>query len=82
MDGEIKIVITPQLKLDIFEEYPVVKKAFEENVDKKVWRKERARIRRTDVPRSCPSPSSGIVISSQSFSTRTVLLFVRLQHST
>ncbi|KIP08401.1 hypothetical protein PHLGIDRAFT_29570 [Phlebiopsis gigantea 11061_1 CR5-6] len=36
VDGEIKIVITPQLKLDIFEEYPVVKKAFEENVDKKL----------------------------------------------
>ena len=36
VDGEIKIVITPQLKLDIFEEYPVVKKAFDENVDKKV----------------------------------------------
>lgn len=39
VDGEIKIVITPQLKLDIFEEYPVVKRAFEENVDKKVCAK-------------------------------------------
>jgi transcription initiation factor TFIIH subunit 1 len=36
VDGEIKIVLTPQLKLDIFEEYPVVKKAFDENVDQKV----------------------------------------------
>lgn len=35
VDGEIKIVITPQLKLDIFDEYPVVKKAFDDNVDKK-----------------------------------------------
>lgn len=36
VDGEIKIVITPQLVHDIFEEYPVVGKAFSENVPSKV----------------------------------------------
>jgi hypothetical protein len=37
VDGEIKIVITPQLVHDIFEEYPVVGKAYSENVPSKVW---------------------------------------------
>jgi transcription initiation factor TFIIH subunit 1 len=32
VDGEIKIVITPQLVHDIFEEYPVVARAYSENV--------------------------------------------------
>ena len=36
VDGEIKIVITPQLVHDIFEEYPVVGKAYSENVPSKV----------------------------------------------
>jgi len=36
VDGEIKIVITPQLVHDIFEEYPVVGKAYSENVPNKV----------------------------------------------
>ena len=36
VDGEIKIVITPQLVHDIFEEYPVVAKAYSENVPTKV----------------------------------------------
>ena len=34
--GEIKIVITPQLVHDIFEEYPVVAKAYNETVPKQV----------------------------------------------
>jgi transcription initiation factor TFIIH subunit 1 len=34
--GEIKIVITPQLVHDIFEEYPVVAKAYNDNVPNKV----------------------------------------------
>lgn len=34
--GEIKIVVTPQLVHDIFEEYPVVSKAYSENVPSKV----------------------------------------------
>lgn len=34
--GEIKIIITPQLVHDIFEEYPVVAKAYSDNVPKKV----------------------------------------------
>ena len=38
VDGEIKIVITPQLVHDIFEEYPVVGKAYSENVPSKVCR--------------------------------------------
>ncbi|KAI0768370.1 hypothetical protein BC629DRAFT_1535963 [Irpex lacteus] len=36
VDGEIKIVITPQLVHDIFDEYPVVAKAYNENVPKKL----------------------------------------------
>ncbi|GBE80685.1 hypothetical protein SCP_0304040 [Sparassis crispa] len=36
MDGEVKIVITPQLVHDIFEEYPVVAKAYSENVPNKL----------------------------------------------
>ena len=36
VDGEIKMVITPQLVHDIFEEYPVVAKAYTENVPNKV----------------------------------------------
>jgi len=34
--GEVKIVITPQLVHDIFEEYPVVAKAYNDNVPNKV----------------------------------------------
>ena len=34
--GDIKIVITPQLVHDIFEEYPVVAKAYNETVPKQV----------------------------------------------
>ena len=34
VDGDIKIVITPQLVHDIFEEYPVVAKAYNDNVPK------------------------------------------------
>ncbi|KAI6157476.1 hypothetical protein BKA82DRAFT_1000520 [Pisolithus tinctorius] len=34
--GEVKIVITPQLVHDIFEEYPVVAKAYSENVPSKL----------------------------------------------
>ncbi|KAI0082063.1 hypothetical protein K474DRAFT_1655997 [Panus rudis PR-1116 ss-1] len=36
VDGEIKIVITPQLVHDIFEEYPVVAKAYSDNVPTKL----------------------------------------------
>ncbi|EMD37872.1 hypothetical protein CERSUDRAFT_105750 [Gelatoporia subvermispora B] len=36
VDGEIKIVITPQLVHDIFEEYPVVAKAYNDNVPNKL----------------------------------------------
>ncbi|KAI0789118.1 hypothetical protein C8Q75DRAFT_719004 [Abortiporus biennis] len=36
VDGEVKIVITPQLVHDIFEEYPVVQKAYSENVPNKL----------------------------------------------
>jgi hypothetical protein len=34
--GEVKIRITPQLVHDIFDEYPVVAKAYNDNVPKKV----------------------------------------------
>ena len=34
--GEIKIRITPQLVHDIFDEYPVVQKAYSENVPQNV----------------------------------------------
>ncbi|KAF9653830.1 hypothetical protein BDM02DRAFT_3086761 [Thelephora ganbajun] len=40
VDGEIKIVITPQLVHDIFEEYPVVGKAYSENVPSKLTSEE------------------------------------------
>ncbi|CAL1706845.1 unnamed protein product [Somion occarium] len=36
VDGEVKIVITPQLVHDIFEEYPVVAKAYTDNVPNKL----------------------------------------------
>ncbi|OBZ67167.1 RNA polymerase II transcription factor B subunit 1 [Grifola frondosa] len=44
VDGEIKIIITPQLVHDIFEEYPVVAKAYNDNVPDKLsegdfWRR-------------------------------------------
>jgi transcription initiation factor TFIIH subunit 1 len=35
--GEIKIRITPQLVHDIFDEYPVVARAYSDNVPNKVW---------------------------------------------
>ncbi|EED77037.1 predicted protein, partial [Postia placenta Mad-698-R] len=35
VDGEVKIVITPQLVHDIFEEFPVVAKAYSDNVPRK-----------------------------------------------
>lgn len=35
--GEHKIVMTPQLVHDIFEEYPVVAKAYSDNVPNKVY---------------------------------------------
>ena len=38
MDGEVKIVITPQLVHDIFEEFPIVAKAYNDNVPNKVER--------------------------------------------
>ncbi|TBU56387.1 hypothetical protein BD310DRAFT_882716 [Dichomitus squalens] len=36
VDGEVKIIITPQLVHDIFEEFPVVAKAYSENVPEKL----------------------------------------------
>lgn len=36
VDGEVKIVITPQLVHDIFEEFPVVAKAYSDNVPRKL----------------------------------------------
>ncbi|KAI0733145.1 hypothetical protein C8Q72DRAFT_773128 [Fomitopsis betulina] len=36
VDGEVKIIITPQLVHDIFEEYPVVAKAYSDNVPSKL----------------------------------------------
>jgi transcription initiation factor TFIIH subunit 1 len=35
--GDMKVIMTPQLALDIFEEWPVVARAFRENVSSKVW---------------------------------------------
>jgi transcription initiation factor TFIIH subunit 1 len=34
--GDMKVIMTPQLALDIFEEWPVVARAFRENVSSKV----------------------------------------------
>lgn len=36
VNGDVKIVITPQLVHDIFEEYPVVMKAYNETVPNQV----------------------------------------------
>ncbi|KAI0663565.1 hypothetical protein C8Q70DRAFT_906577 [Cubamyces menziesii] len=36
VDGEVKIVITPQLVHDIFEEFPIVAKAYNDNVPSKL----------------------------------------------
>ena len=36
VDGEVKIIITPQLVHDIFEEFPIVARAYSENVPEKV----------------------------------------------
>ena len=36
VDGEIKIIITPQLVHDIFEEFPIVARAYHDNVPGKV----------------------------------------------
>ncbi|KAI0645641.1 hypothetical protein C8Q79DRAFT_910952 [Trametes meyenii] len=36
VDGEVKIVITPQLVHDIFEEFPIVAKAYNDNVPNKL----------------------------------------------
>jgi len=33
--GDMKVIMTPQLALDIFEEWPVVARAFRENVPSK-----------------------------------------------
>ncbi|KAH9083858.1 hypothetical protein EDB83DRAFT_2512159 [Lactarius deliciosus] len=38
--GEVKIVITPQLVHDIFDEYPVIAKAYDENVPSKLSKAE------------------------------------------
>ncbi|KAG2106528.1 hypothetical protein BD769DRAFT_1630746 [Suillus cothurnatus] len=37
--GEVKIVITPQLVHDIFDEFPVVAKAYNDNVPNKFWKR-------------------------------------------
>ncbi len=36
VDGEVKIIITPQLVHDIFEEFPIVARAYSDNVPEKV----------------------------------------------
>ncbi|KAI1794077.1 hypothetical protein LXA43DRAFT_884194 [Ganoderma leucocontextum] len=36
VDGEVKIIITPQLVHDIFEEFPIVAKAYSDNVPEKL----------------------------------------------
>ncbi|KAG9056445.1 RNA polymerase II transcription factor B subunit 1 [Serendipita sp. 407] len=38
--GDIKISITPQLQMDIFEEWPIVKRAYDENVSNNMTKEE------------------------------------------
>jgi hypothetical protein len=73
VDGEIKIVITPQLVHDIFEEYPVVGLAYSENVPSKV-RSRRPKSWPYEFTFPCdssPRKSFGNGISSRSSSTPT-----------
>ena len=73
VDGEIKIVITPQLVHDIFEEYPVVGKAYSENVPSKVCSRHLNNwlYGFTFLRHSSPRKSFGNDISSPSSSMRT-----------
>ena len=76
VDGEIKIVITPQLVHDIFEEYPVVGKAYSENVPSKV-RPHRLKTEQREFTFMCdssPRKSFGNDTSSRSSFTRTAPL--------
>lgn len=84
VDGEIKIVITPQLVHDIFEEYPVVGKAYSENVPSKVrqYRLEGLQQGLTSRRDSSPRKSSGSDILSRNFFTRTRHLSGLPLHST
>lgn len=50
MDGEIKIVITPQLVHDIFEEFPIVARAYNDTVPGKVHIPGYLSLRLTDSP--------------------------------
>ena len=81
--GEIKIKITPQLVHDIFDEYPIVAKAYSENVPENV---------RLACPIMCACTdslfsfsyqrrSSGKDISNRNCFTHIVLPFVRRQLS-
>lgn len=86
VDGEIKIVITPQLVHDIFEEYPVVAKAYDENVPSKVRTLHVAvffldNIVLNDRKFSCQKRTSGNDIFNLSSSTRIEHPFVLLLHS-
>lgn len=73
VDGEIKIVITPQLVHDIFEEYPVVGKAYSENVPSKVcpYRIKKQRDKLTHRCDSSPQRSFGNGTSSRNYFTQT-----------
>jgi transcription initiation factor TFIIH subunit 1 len=67
--GEVKIVITPQLVHDIFDEYPVVAKAYDENVPSKVPISRFLRCTASYILYgSCLKPNFGNDIFSQSFS--------------
>ena len=84
VDGEIKIVITPQLVHDIFEEYPIVGKAYSENVPSKV-RSHHIKARQDKFTNGCdssPQRSFGNDTLSQSCSTRTGHLSGLLRHNT
>ena len=84
VDGEIKIVITPQLVHDIFEEYPVVGKAYSENVPSKVrpCHIKAGQDKFINGCHSSPQRSFGNVTLSQNCSTRTGHPSGLLRHST
>lgn len=81
VDGETKIVMTPQLIHDIFDEYPVVAKAYNENVPSKV-RAAASKIPVALKSCSCPKQSFGRDILSQNCTTRNERRFGQLRFST
>ena len=84
VNGETKIIITPQLVHDIFEEFPIVAKAYRDNVPEKVLCFGSCCVCVVHEPKSVRSflkETSGAATSSQNFSTPIEPPSVLLQRS-